>query len=279
VGRSLSWDEEQERLTLEARLLASSPEAVFEELKKRGAKIRAQEGLWTGDAKYEVSLIGRNERLINLGLASYGTNEEVLKALYKHGLEPAQDASEASYKEGLRIGLLSNNTAHSARFFFRFPDEIIGPEEIRRVLNEASDNEAVALIQNPKVSDNLLEELYKRQGPFVDTPAERWLKLIYLSASNARLGTEHEYPDSPDMGHYSIHKSIFELLETARSTTTGSARSIIYSGIWIFGTSMWQSVSTTFSGAGRISQPRKRRTVSRKAISQRCPSGTNSGAS
>jgi FMN phosphatase YigB (HAD superfamily) len=133
----LNWDEEQERLILEARLLASSPEAVFEELKKLSAKIRAQH-LWTGDDKYEVKLIDRNERLINVGLASYGTNKEVLKALYKHGLEPAQDASEASYKEGLRIGLLSNNTAQSAHLLYRFPDEIIGSEETWRVVNEAS---------------------------------------------------------------------------------------------------------------------------------------------
>ena len=36
-----------------------------------------------------------------------------------------------------------------------------------------------------------------------------------MSASNARLVTEYEYEDSPDMGHYGIHKSIFGLLETA----------------------------------------------------------------
>jgi hypothetical protein len=91
-GGGLNWDEEQERLILEARLLASSPVAVFEELKKLSAKIRAQP-LWTGDDKYEVSLINRNDRLINLGLATYGTNKEVLKALYKHGLPVAGGAA------------------------------------------------------------------------------------------------------------------------------------------------------------------------------------------
>jgi hypothetical protein len=34
----LGWEEEQERLILEARLLASSPEVVFEELKRLSAK-------------------------------------------------------------------------------------------------------------------------------------------------------------------------------------------------------------------------------------------------
>ena len=55
----LNWEEEQERLTLEARLLASSPEAVFEELKKLSAKTRAH-SFWnnSGD-KYEISLVSR----------------------------------------------------------------------------------------------------------------------------------------------------------------------------------------------------------------------------
>ena len=210
----MNWEEEQERLTLEARLLASSPEAVFEELKKLSAKTKAQRWNNSGD-KHEIGLINRNERLINLGLAAYGTNKEVLKALYKHGLEPAQDDSDARYKDGLRTGCLSNSTAPVSHFIFHFPDEIIGTEETRRVVKEANGNEVAALIQNPKVSDNLLEALYKRQGAFADTPEERWEQLVYMSASNARLITEYEYTDMPDSGHYGIHKSIFGLLETA----------------------------------------------------------------
>ena len=214
-GGGLNWEEEQDRLTLEARLLASSPEAVFDELKKLSAKTRAQPFWNNRNDKYEIGLVDRNERLINLGLAAYGTNKEVLKALYQHALEPAQDVFDAGYKKGLRIGCLSNSTA-PAIFLFDFPNKIIGPEETRRVLNEAEvGSEAAALIQNPKVSDKLLEALYKRQGVFADTPEERWRHLIYLSASNTRLVTEYDYEDMPDMGHYDIHKSIFELLGTA----------------------------------------------------------------
>ena len=204
----MSWEEEQERLTLEARLLASSPEAVFEELKELSAKTRAQRWWKNFDDKYEIGLVSRNERLINLGLAAYGT-----KALYKHGLEPAKDVSDASYKEGLRIGCLSNSTA--PKLIFDSPDEIIGPQEIRRVVTEAKGNEVAALIQNPQVSDKLLEAPYKHQGVFADTAEERWCQLVFLSASNTRLVTDDPGDDMPDMGHYSIHKSIFELLETA----------------------------------------------------------------
>jgi hypothetical protein len=108
-----------------------------------------------------------------------------------------------------------NTTVHVSHFLFHFPDEIIGPEETWRVVNEASGNELAALIQNPKISDKVLEQLYERKGPFADMPEERWQRLVYMSASNERLATEHEYEDSPDMGHYRIHKAIFGLLETA----------------------------------------------------------------
>lgn len=209
----MNWEEEQEKLTREARLLASNSEAVFEELKKLSAMTRAQR--WHFDDKYEVSLVTRNERLINLGLATFGRNQEVLKALYRHGLEPAQDRSDASYKEGLRVGCLSNQTVPEDNFILHFPDDIIGPEETRRVLRESKGSEVTALLQNPKVSDKLLEELYQRKGAFAEMPDERWLHLIYMSASNARLMTQHNSDDMPDMGHYSIHKAIFQLLETA----------------------------------------------------------------
>ena len=46
-------------------------------------------------------------------------------------LEAAQDFSDASYKEGLRISCLSNSSAPEAHIILHFPDEIIGPEETR----------------------------------------------------------------------------------------------------------------------------------------------------
>jgi len=46
------------------------PEAVFDELKVLSAKTKAQ-GWRQSEDKYEISLVHRNERLINLSLATY----------------------------------------------------------------------------------------------------------------------------------------------------------------------------------------------------------------
>ena len=176
-GCGLNWEAEQETLMLEARLLASRPEVAFDELKRLSEKIRA--GTWDleEEDKHEIALVSRNERLINLGLAAFGTNKEVTKALYKHALEPAEDASDASYKEGLRIGCLSNNTLPAVHTLLRFPESIIGPEETRRILAEGNDNETLALIHNPKLSLDLLAELYRRQRAFAD-PDRRAMAMV-----------------------------------------------------------------------------------------------------
>jgi hypothetical protein len=209
----MPWEEEQERLTQEARLSVASPEEVLPELKRIAQKPRFE--LMGRDEAMEALLVERGHPLINLGLACYGTSKEVLAALYKHGLEKPADAADERYKRGLRIGCLSNRSVPAAHFVLDFPCQLIGPEEIHRVLAAGDDAEAEALICNPSVSDELLEELYKRTGAFATLAEERWRRLIYLSRKNERLVTKEDTDDMPDMGHYRIHHAIFHLLETA----------------------------------------------------------------
>jgi hypothetical protein len=140
----MPWGEEQERLTQVARLNAASPEEVFRELKRTAPKSRIE--LLGRDKALEAGLVERNDPLINLGLACYGTNEEVFTALYKHGLAKPADAADERYKLGLRIGCLSNRSVVAAHWVSDFPRQLIGPEEIHRVLAAGEDGEAEALI-------------------------------------------------------------------------------------------------------------------------------------
>ena len=85
--------------------------------------------------KLEVRLLERNDRLINLALASFGTDKEVFKALYKNTLEPTQDETEAQYKRGLRLGCLSNEMIGFVGYWEpTFPDHLIGDDERSRAL-------------------------------------------------------------------------------------------------------------------------------------------------
>jgi rRNA-processing protein FCF1 len=207
---SMPWGEEQERLSEEARLSVASPEDVVRELKRVAQKSR---GELRGRKALEALLVERNDRLINLGLACYGTSDEVFQALYKHGLEKPADVADERYRRGLRIGCLSNRTV--AHWIGDFPRRLIGPEEIQRIVAAGDDREAEALICNPSISDRLLEELYQRTGAFATLADERWSTLVYLSRRNERLVTNEDDDVAPDMGHYRIHHAIFRLLEIA----------------------------------------------------------------
>src|SRR5262245_12795620 len=210
----MQWSDEQSRLTQEARLLIASPEEVYRELQEIAKKPRGH--LIGRDDKIEAALVERNLPLINLALASFGTNKEVFKALYKHSLEPAHDATDAQYKRGIRIGCLSNEAVTTAHIVFHFPRDLIGETELNRVLTSSGDGgELEALLCNPALEHKLLEELYTHTGSFANMPEERWGHLVYVSRKNGRIGVEKEYPDMPDMEHYSIHKAIFRLLEIA----------------------------------------------------------------
>src|ERR1051326_6157285 len=208
----MSWEDEQDGLTLEARLSHSSPEIVYEQLKKIGLGA----SLFGNKVDtLEMTLIERNEPIINLGLATFGLNKDVFKALYDHSREPAKTEADRKYKQGIRIGCLSNRSIVKSILFLDFPLEIIGAEELQRLCCEADYTELKALICNPKVSDRLLEELYKRAGPFAALADDRWASIVSLSSKNERLNTKEDTEDMPDLGHYWIHKAIFHLLEIA----------------------------------------------------------------
>jgi hypothetical protein len=209
----MSWEEEQERLTQEARFNVASPEEVLRELKRIAQKPQFE--LMVRDEAIEALLVERNDPLITLGLACYGTSKEVYTALYTHGLEKPVDVADERYKRGLRIGCLSNRSVPAAHLVFDFPRQLIGPEAIHRVLAAGDDAEVQALICNPSVSDKLLEELYNRTGAFASLPEERWSTLIYRSRTNERLVTNKDNDHGPDTGHRSIHRAIFRLLEIA----------------------------------------------------------------
>jgi hypothetical protein len=209
----MPWTDEQARLTQEARLHIASPEEVYRELQQIPQNARFE--LLVRNDEIEAALVERNEPLINLGLACYGTNKEVFKALFQHALGAPRDKADAQYRRGLRIGCLSNGSVPAAHFVFDFPRELIGEAEMHRVLANGESAEVEALLCNPSLSDEMLEELYQHTGAFAPIPEERWRNLVYVSRKNERLGREEDTDDSPDMGHFRIHKAIFRLLEIA----------------------------------------------------------------
>jgi hypothetical protein len=80
-------------------------------------------------------------------------------------------------------------------------------------------DETVALLKNPSISTDILCALYTKSKMFESVEEKTWLDFINRSSSNPRLNINNDSSDSPDMGHYRIHKALFSLLENAPTTS------------------------------------------------------------
>jgi hypothetical protein len=210
----MSWDDHQLKLTRAARLLVASPEQVFAELREISKEVRTSLLMSSSDS-IEPLLIERSQPLINLGLACYCTDKSVFIALYNHGRGSPTDKIDEQYRRGLLLGCLSNAAIQKVHFIFDFPRELIGDDELKRILMESEYGLAETLVRNPEVSDQLLEQLYKREGAFANVPDQRLANLVHSSRENERINTNNDDDFGPDLGHYRIHSAILQLVETA----------------------------------------------------------------
>lgn len=197
-----------EQRTRLARLLVAAPEVVYEELKNYSAEV-IKAPFRAGSKELEESLLSRDDPLINLGLASFGCDPEVVGELWRKGMSLGDDV----FGGGLRVAVLSNQTLDSRASLSRFPQNVLGEENVAHVLKEAQWPEVEALVQNPTISDDVLRSLY-RGDAFADGIDEaRRRQLVSASGQNERLLTREDTNDGPDMGHYYIQKDIFGMLE------------------------------------------------------------------
>ncbi len=203
--------DDQDKRTRRARLLAASPEYVFEELGRYGAALTNDP--FRGDKELEKLLLVRQAPLIDLGLAMHASEKEVVAELYRRGRRAATDDRDAEYLNGLRVACLSNRVVNHYSFS-DFPQSLIGEEETRRVLATAEWEEAEALLRNPTVG-SLLTALYKKTGLFAELPEDRWLKLLRMSVGNTRLISREDTDSGPDLEHMRLHEAAFGLLELA----------------------------------------------------------------
>ncbi len=202
-----------ERRTRLARLLIAPASFVYDELKRYGAEVQASPYTAQSD-QLEQALADRNDPLIDLGLAAYGANRELVGELYRKGKAPASDEVDATYKQGLRLAVLANETIDAKGFLSRFPENVIGEAELGHVLKEAEWIEAETLILNPTIADDVLLAVYRNDEMAEGIDETRRRELVSFSGRNGRLNNSYDNEHGPDMNHYYLHKAIFEMLRT-----------------------------------------------------------------
>jgi hypothetical protein len=186
---------------LEAELLASRPERVLEWLRSRANGDYTEKPIY--DASLEKSLLGRNDPLINLGLAQFGIEDEILRSLF--------DSPASSQRSALRLAVLSNTTIrkHQPYHSGDLIAALTGTRgEVGPWLASLSDEELRALFLNPTLGNEFLLEFLERKKGWSDLSEPRQILTLYALANNPRMSERYKSITMDGYAEYS-HDAVF----------------------------------------------------------------------
>lgn len=147
------------------RLQVSSPETVYEYLKKHGGLVE----------EVEKCLLDRNNDLINLGLAQFSYHSDIFFKLF---LE--------SNDEAIRCAALSN------RHFLLFSTDE-EEEELRNILHNGTENEVAAMLMNEACLPYRLKDFFYRTDWAKGLSDERWRICGCYALQNPNLMGEFKH--------------------------------------------------------------------------------------
>jgi hypothetical protein len=194
----------------EAELLAMSPEAVAEFLKKRAKQSVDELDQDPVDEEVEVALRGRSNPLIDLALARYSRCIDTLRTIFQSS-QPCG---------ALRLAVLSNGTRWSA--ITHFPVELFrertrdAREQTAAWLAEAPKEELCALFENPWIDDDFLSDLLERSKPWEALSNESLMFIVAILGHNERMWTPREdfVDGSESASYHAVFNSAWKLAES-----------------------------------------------------------------
>ncbi len=146
----------------------ASPDAVFEWL-------RNQEEI-------DKVLIGRDEPLINLGLALWGYSPESGGHLFKHG--------DRTIKKAVMSGRSIQHQMRHSEVFVQVKEFVGVLEGLLESFDENLDL-LESYLSNELIGEGLLADLYEKRTPFDSLTEEQWIKAIGRTISNPRLNAPY----------------------------------------------------------------------------------------
>lgn len=170
---------------IEYQLVNAAPEYVFEWLKNN--VVEKHTFLDEDRDQLENSLLSRNEKLINLGLALYGEVPSVGYTLFKSG-DPIIKRAALS---GRSVGPVFLDES------WVLNDDVIPAlleEERQNNQSESSDDGITPLnnlLNNKFLPSEILEAVYEKSGHFSDVDENLWISLVAMTARNERLSTPY----------------------------------------------------------------------------------------
>jgi hypothetical protein len=166
---------------LQAELLAMPPAAVADFLKRRAEAPPKERRDYLLDEEVEVALAKRDDLLINLSLAQYGRNHEVVAELFR----------SSAAGSPMRLACLANQSV--GPYTLMFPEHLLGqaggaPDWI----TSASDLELAALFSNPTLSDDFLRNVLQRGDGWASIYDDLLRRIVLILVGNPRMRTPRE---------------------------------------------------------------------------------------
>jgi hypothetical protein len=170
---------------IEYQLVNAAPEYVFEWLKNHVVEKHTFRN--EKRDQLESSLLARNKKTINLGLARYGEVPSVGYSLFK--------SDDPIIKRAALSG-------RSVRAVFLDESWVLNDDVIPALLEEERKNEQSEtdddgntllheLLSNKFLPSEILEAVYEKSGHFSDVDENLWISMVAMSARNERLSTPY----------------------------------------------------------------------------------------
>lgn len=215
IGGRMAWDDKTPAPVTQARLLNLAPATVYEELKQYAAY--QAESSFRQDNKLEEALLQRNDPLICLGLAQYGTSDKVAAVLYK------RESTTTGYQnpdKALRLAVLGNPLL-PRQIMSRNTFGIVEDEEVLRFITTDEFKDELYVVLRNTGAKKLLSKLYNQEKPFDKIPDDALVRSVYWSCSNPAINDDESNEHGPDMDAWHLQKGIKRLLTTLPVTEHG----------------------------------------------------------
>lgn len=207
------WDSQAHSHITLARLKLAPPEVVFSALREY-AENQSKQILPFADEKLEAMLLLRNDPLIDLGLARYGSSTPVITALYQ---KATFGSGDSEHDRGIRLSCLSGRCLGAVYFVPHAKGPY--PTEFERLLHEADPDEVSIWLSNP-TSRGILQIIYNQTDKAKGLSSDRLAYLVQMSASNPALSLYESNEHGPDFTAWDIQKGILKLLQEVPTDET-----------------------------------------------------------
>lgn len=174
--------QEYQYRVVEAELLASSPERVFDWLATQSSQPRSTQADLNGDC--EAALLGRHEPLIDLALAKFCRTDAAARILFERST-----TDDSKHHQALRLSLLGNQAMRGYESFVNLPSCLFDHRDsgLPSWLGRASDDEIHALFSNPTSGQSFLRDFLECKAPWEAMDERRRLVAVYALSSNPRM--------------------------------------------------------------------------------------------